>query len=1142
MKKAGYDVSDAESALEEYRSVKRSDYGDVEEFRDAKEDSYYQVVQTLRDALDEGPQVESLGDLPEKFVQGELAKRGLTAEAVKAPGQAGAPAVPASRALPPEEELFVEWNRVRTGAVPESEVHPALAALKREYEALKQQLADLTADQERRWNEAMQRIREDLEAELADLRERAPRKRAKSTGLLKQEEVIRARYAKVEAETKRRLQKQFLKEQHELRSTIYKYEQDPEFVKQRLNEAYHEARRSGEIVELHSGLHPGAVTSSLRDLLGDESGALRLRRVYRARNTGPTFAPVERIGNGVRSLPQSDIDKLPDTIIEIDGKRKGLRQWLEEFDTAAARLNQERYELELRYGPPQLMPPQARQGYDQIGEKLKEIAEKRELLRKPVEEALDLARRGQYSKSIVLRIDNAKLLPKNARIVRIGGEDAFFVWVSPSGKEIKLPLTREFTKLDEETLKAGPDFLRNLWIGLPRDLFGEQVVRAFRNATYMMYHFINDYEKRLYEILKPVIKDRSALERITLLLEGNDVPRATEVERKVAAELRKLYDDLFREFGIDPDRYLKNYAPRIRQAGSVWQVYQATGRPRDLQFFADFERVAKFPLFPRELNALTAGLEYIRRGAQARFLGPVLKEMEKIVTYMHPDKQRIYDEFVNAVLGRPLPDERLVQEIIGQAARSLLGEVPSWARKRVVNAISQYMTHLGYLGTIGGNVMSFLKNTLQQTAAIWVLDRNFATGLKYFQKAYRALATKEGQRLLDFCWVKTMREEVFLEALERRISLATGRPEVGKILQALEDVGFKLYGKAEKLNVSVSYMMKLLYDLERGKPLAEAIEAANKFAADTQFLYGIDSPVFWKGPAGRLFGMLMSYPLNYVRMLAELKRTDPEWVMKTVSAVVGGTALMIGLSKLTGLDFYIETPAATVLEHPVVRIARAALRRGGEFTQETSLPVQMLVATARAIPAAVNLLTGEATEDDRRTVQDFLRTVCNFVPFYTQGRRIYKFWRAARSGWEVADETTGKLTYRFGEVPGWEPGPLDIGARLVPEQYRSLIGPTVEQAERGAFFRLVDVAKGQQERLRDEAFQAWLEGDLQKFLQLQAELVSRGFNPLRMEDIERRLQEAEKTAAERAAEGLPEEYTPEETPAQRILRQILGVR
>ncbi len=922
---------------------------------------------------------------------------------------------------------------------------------------------------------------------------------------------------------------------------VRRYETDPEYVKERVGALLDEARKNGE--EIYCGLHPRAIAQSAQAVWDS------LKRMFRSRNAGATFRPIEAVDGIRKSLPQDYFELLPDVKVEIDGKEKFLKQWLVEIDEAAARLNQRRHELELAHGPRQSMPPQAKAEYDKLAEQLRKLDEKREKLRPVVEEALGLARRGQYSKSLAARIDRAKVPPWATETLQDAqGNVVGYVYRTPRGEELRfVTVGKELTVKDIQRLGKFPIGEAVIGQCLARDMFGEAVVRPFRNAYFAMQKFINDYETELAKILKPVLGKEESLERITLLLEGQQVVTATPVEREVARKLRDWYDRLFREFGLDADRYLKDYAPRIRQAGSVRAAF-GSRPPAELQFFAAMERVAEVPVFPRELNAYTAALTYLRQGARWRFLGPVIEEMASLREFMHPVRRWVYDQWVKWLLGRPVLDEELAHGVIEQAIKAVYKEVPPWARKRVLNYLSHLQTHLGYLGTMAGNPMSVLKNSLQTLVSVFTLDPTPGTGvikgLQYFARARKALLTEEGRELLKYSWVYTMREEVFLEGLERRLAILGAElpglagkavPALGRLVKLVEDVGFWPFGKVEKFNAANAYMMRLLYELDRGRPLAEAIELANEFAADTQFLYGPDSPILWKGPLGRIAGMLMSYPVNFARLLVKLgNRKDAG---RLINLFLGGTAAATALTYLTGLDFTTETPAAVVTQHPTVALLRRQFT-GESGAETTSVAVQLYAKTARAIPAGYRLLTGQGTEEDEKAVQDFLRVLSYHTPFGVVVGRALKVAKSIRQGMEVTDEES-KLTYRYGEVEVPGEG-TRTGYHPIPEYLRALVGRTREQAERQRYHRLIEQEEARYQYLRDQAFRAWLRGDLVEFERLQNDILSMGGNPLTMEDINRRLQEMEKTAIERQAEGLPEGYTPQED-AYAILRRLLGL-
>lgn len=835
----------------------------------------------------------------------------------------------------------------------------------------------------------------------------------------------------------------------------------------------------GNIIELHSGL-PLPVL-------------FRRNKVRSASNTKRTFTPIQDVSATQGSLPEHIMEKLPDDI----------RRGVEKLDKQIALVNSKIKEAKMVYGSPAAMEAGIREKFDKMVVALDKLAEKREKWREAVEIEIGDIRKRKYSKSLLNRVVKAKPIDNTIPIYDADGNAMGSFWVSPlKGKRLFIPKAPEVTKLDESIWRSQPSLYAH-YFGTMRDLLGDAAVTPLRNAFRVTQNFEKEYQDWLYKIVKPIIKDSEALERVTSLLEGKKVRDATDTERTVAGELRKWYTHLFNAFGLNARRFLEDYAPRIRQAGSIRDVY-GTKPPKELVFFAELERTAKAPVFPREMNALTTAMAYLRLGARRKFIQPALDEVAQYTNrliiskdgtprllksekagraLMHDDRKKILDELTNNLLRRPIWEERLLQGMVESVA-STLGKELGRESRQVGQQLSAFTTHLIYLSTIGFNPMTVFKNITQQVLSIGTLTGNPATGLRYWAEAMSKLFTKPGRELLKYCWV--LQDRVYLESLEQQTKILAG------VRRPVEKAAFWAFEQSDKANVSISYMMKLLHALNKGKPLAEAVEAANTFAADTQFLYGLDSPLWYKSPIGRVIGVLSSYPVNFMRLLYR----QGLFSAKTASTIGLLYGTVYGLSKLTGLDFSSETPLGTA---------------------EGWLPVSFVLSgdTGSSIPLknvrnATKLLTAKLSDMPLETEaawKDFKQSLLTLVPAHTQLARVFRTIDAYRSGGVVRDDE-GKLKYRM------KPG----------EAVRGLFGPTVESRERRLEHEEVQRAKEKSTYLRKQATQAYLRGDRTTFAKLQRELISAGYTPIRGQDIKQALQYQRMSALERHRKGLPKTY------------------
>jgi hypothetical protein len=534
---------------------------------------------------------------------------------------------------------------------------------------------------------------------------------------------------------------------------------------------------------------------------------------------------------------------------------------------------------------------------------------------------------------------------------------------------------------------------------------------------------------------------------------------------------------------------------------------------RKAKFFADLER--KGLLVPNETDAVTTALAYIRQGGKANFVQPAFTAIDKRISgIISPSRQAVYAKMQDSILMRPVWEQRLINTTIrkmGDVIRKELGLSPS----SKFDDFTTVMTRLIYTGTIAYNPMTALKNLTQMALSIGTLDGNIGTGVKYLAKAIRALRTDEGKRLLKYNWVGHSRQylegQEFQSAFLRSTlkSLETG--QFGKV-KLPKPFGMLQY--TDKLNVNTAYMMKLLYALERNKSLSEAVTSANKFAGDTQFLYGVDSPLLYKTSAGKLVGVLMSWPVNFMRLLTKTAQNSPnkkEAAMKIANVIGGLSVMSYGLSK-TGLDFSSTTPVASLEGWFPIALAASEAEAG-------SIPVETVKSGTNTLLALVHR-DPEAYDAAKKALEKNLTT---YIPYSVQGKRLIKFAKAAMDDWTVRNEK-GQKQYT-----------------MTPEEaVLGLFGGTTASKERNREFARKKREDYEYRKLREKALQAYFKKDTAKFNKYQKTLATKYRKRITKSDIKQALKYRDQTAIERYAQGTPATNTTGKT-ANDYAREIVGL-
>ena len=244
--------------------------------------------------------------------------------------------------------------------------------------------------------------------------------------------------------------------------------------------------------------------------------------------------------------------------------------------------------------------------------------------------------------------------------------------------------------------------------------------------------------------------------------------------------------------------------------------------------------------------------------------------------------------------------------------------------------------------------------------------------------------------------------------------------------------------------------------LHQGKTLEKAIEYGNLTAASTQYLYGLDSPMLYKGPLGRILGAFTSWSVNFLRLLYE--QGSKEGVGVVVATLMSLILGRYALEKVVKLNFKSITPTETIKEHPLASVVK----------DQKPIPLETL---AKSIDVVIKSLQDDPKELDR-AVEKFKADIKRYRPANTQWSRIERFIEAAKNDWKVMNKQ-GQVLYEM--TPG--------------EAVRSLIGPTVESQQRWEEQKEQQRLKNKEKKLREQMKEALKEKDMKKHSKLRKELL-----------------------------------------------------
>lgn len=719
----------------------------------------------------------------------------------------------------------------------------------------------------------------------------------------------------------------------------------------------------------------------------------------------------------------------------------------------------------------------------------------------------------------------------------------------------------------DEAIRHKPPGIFEAMLGARRGVFGEATQRPLRVAVSSKKHFDNEWEGRVSKLTKGLTpEDRETITRWLwsenrpviekeFLREGKNW---TPALKQKAQEADKLFLSLSKQFDIDPATLKQHYAPRVR--ANMWRFeHRGQAVPDELSFFAEEQRTGH--LLGKEVDIDALLRAYIRSGSKKKFLDPAFKmtdkrwnpkqylsrirkeakdflekrnvshpkylsekdkrtyeRMQKEVKEFSKDMAKryqrakrqgfdaeyygmdggrveLYEAHKRGLMGWSSETENLVNNTLNGIAKTLFGKDTgrNWTKE-----ITSFLASMQYQSTLGWNLFSPIKNLTQQIIPVATLDDNPLVGVRYWAKAMRYLSSQKG-RNFSAMTNANLTNRVSHQALADQYAVARKYPLAQKVM----DKGFTGFKASDRTNVSVSHMMKMLYELDRGAHISDAVESAYTFTMSSQYMYGMDSPMLYEGDLGRMLGVLMSWPMNFAHMLREHGSVG---AYQKAANVLGAYAFGSQALSASGISFASIHPAQTA-----EGLLPVAMLEGSDSSP-------LMLRTVNSTFNYVRALAGGDPEAMEWAKKDFARQAGTFVPFMTQIRRIDNFVDMT-----LSDDIKYERDYKQ-RLMGRDPGRIQYEA-APEEKWRGLIGPTTESQERWKQMQMVSREQSIYRDKRKRAMDALFEGDMEGFMRLQDELVTYFGKGIEAHEVERELEQYRiMDSLERRAMGLPKEY------------------
>lgn len=238
---------------------------------------------------------------------------------------------------------------------------------------------------------------------------------------------------------------------------------------------------------------------------------------------------------------------------------------------------------------------------------------------------------------------------------------------------------------------------------------------------------------------------------LTNYIEGNKgvITNNPSLDPATKADLTKIGDWLQGQFqnffevaGIKSDKYLGQYAPKIRQLGTIYNLYKDSEVLPELRPFFTFERSGMDQ--PIEDDALVLYDIYSRALARDKFMRGPVEQAKDVAGNLPKDLQKSFNDYLQEKLGYQGKPEKALNRWGMKLAEKTNGIIPADIFRKSINFL---MTN-SYAATLGlPRVVPVVANLMQSFLMTYpeLGPKYFATGWKkFFEKGSLDELNKSG--------------------------------------------------------------------------------------------------------------------------------------------------------------------------------------------------------------------------------------------------------------------------------------------------------------------------------------------------------------------------------------------------------------
>ena len=263
---------------------------------------------------------------------------------------------------------------------------------------------------------------------------------------------------------------------------------------------------------------------------------------------------------------------------------------------------------------------------------------------------------------------------------------------------------------------------------------------------------------------------------------------------KIGDWLKNQFQNFFEAAGIKSDRFFGQYAPKIRQLGTIANLYKNTDLPAELRPFFTFERGGMDQ--PIEDDALVLYDIYSRAFSRDKFLRSAVEQTKDLVGKLPEGLAKSTNDYLQEKLGYQGKPEMALNRWGMKLSAKTDGAIPADIFRKAINFL---MTN-SYAATLGiPRVVPIFANLMQSFLMSYP-----ELGGKYFAEGWKQFFKKGA--LEEFNKSGFSREKGQIFGGELASQAAQGK--VGKAFDAYQNVqqlSLVPFGKTDVLNAGVTY-------------------------------------------------------------------------------------------------------------------------------------------------------------------------------------------------------------------------------------------------------------------------------------------------------------------------------------------------